>query len=396
MIQGLNLFARAALHSAVEHHERMTPAVRAGLSGALRLLATSRGHRSLRQRHPAAPGPSQLCHACANRGRAGPVPPLPGVLDLGDARLVLRAGVSRTLPGILPRRPRSIAWPTPGITWSRTPTSGSCRWSRIFSPATPSPRKRPRRSRETMESYRVRIADENLTFSAAHFITLEGQRLRIAPRPQLSRGGRDRRPAERKPLCRRFSGRRRRAAGDPRGVGPRRAPAHRASAAASHGRDRGGRGPLGPAPLGLSAVRLPLVAAGQHDGRVAGRSTSGSGCSMPCSRRGATRPETVRIEVEESPGHSAIWELRNPSGQSLASGCPLPGRGVRVRGIDACRRCRRFDVFSIAAHPDPLPEGEGNFSRDAGQFRQSLLAGTSKSSPRPRSGELKQHAFSCR
>ena len=31
MIQGLNLFARAALHSAVEHHERMTPAVRAGL-----------------------------------------------------------------------------------------------------------------------------------------------------------------------------------------------------------------------------------------------------------------------------------------------------------------------------------------------------------------------------
>ncbi len=32
MIQGLNLFARAALHSAVEHHERMTPAVRAGLS----------------------------------------------------------------------------------------------------------------------------------------------------------------------------------------------------------------------------------------------------------------------------------------------------------------------------------------------------------------------------
>jgi haloalkane dehalogenase len=30
-IQGLNVFARAALHSAVEHHERMTPAVRAGL-----------------------------------------------------------------------------------------------------------------------------------------------------------------------------------------------------------------------------------------------------------------------------------------------------------------------------------------------------------------------------
>ena len=48
--------------------------------------------------------------------------------------------------------PRSIVWPTPGITWSRMPTSGSCRWSRIFSPATPSPRKRPRRSHETMES----------------------------------------------------------------------------------------------------------------------------------------------------------------------------------------------------------------------------------------------------
>ncbi|MGO8691381.1 MAG: alpha/beta fold hydrolase [Thermoguttaceae bacterium] len=31
MIQGLNVFARAALGSAVEHHERMTPAVRAGL-----------------------------------------------------------------------------------------------------------------------------------------------------------------------------------------------------------------------------------------------------------------------------------------------------------------------------------------------------------------------------
>ena len=110
MIQGLNLFARAALHSAVEHHDRMTPAVRAGLLAPY----DSWQHRVAIDRFvndiPLRAGPPQLSRPCANRGRAGPVPPSPGVLDLGDAGLVLRAGVSRTLPGIFSRR----RGPSPG------------------------------------------------------------------------------------------------------------------------------------------------------------------------------------------------------------------------------------------------------------------------------------------
>ena len=90
-VQGLNLFARAAIRMAVRRHERITPAVRAGLFGALRLLAASFGDPAVRVGHPAAGEPSELCDVGPNRSGPGQVPLAASLFDLGDARLVFHA-----------------------------------------------------------------------------------------------------------------------------------------------------------------------------------------------------------------------------------------------------------------------------------------------------------------
>ena len=74
MIQGLNVFARAALALRGRAPRADDPGGPRRAAGALRLLAESRGHRPFRPGHPLESAASQLCDAGADRGRAGPVP----------------------------------------------------------------------------------------------------------------------------------------------------------------------------------------------------------------------------------------------------------------------------------------------------------------------------------
>ena len=69
LIQGLNVFARAALRLAVEHHERMTPTVRAGYGRPTIPGVTAWPSTASSRTSPCTPA-SQLCHAPADRGRA--------------------------------------------------------------------------------------------------------------------------------------------------------------------------------------------------------------------------------------------------------------------------------------------------------------------------------------
>ncbi len=62
-IRGMNLFVRAALRLAVEHRERLTPAVLRRPGGAVRLLAESRRRGRVCQGHPPRPAASQLRRA---------------------------------------------------------------------------------------------------------------------------------------------------------------------------------------------------------------------------------------------------------------------------------------------------------------------------------------------
>ena len=126
LIQGLNVFARAALRLAVEHHERMTPAVRAGLLAPY----DSWRHRvavyrfvqdiPLRPRHPSYAALQQI-EAGLSQFAGHPICLIWGMRIGASGRSL--SSDSRSFF----RRPRSIAWPTPGIMWSKTPTSGSCR-----------------------------------------------------------------------------------------------------------------------------------------------------------------------------------------------------------------------------------------------------------------------------
>ncbi len=161
-----------------------------------------------------------------------------------------------------------------------------------------------------MQSYRVRVADENLTFSAAHFITLEGN------------------------VCESLHGHNYRVAAEIGGplnesryvvdfravVGALRAIVEELD----HGVLLPTEHPLLQVTAGTGEVEvrsdqrrwvfprsdcrlLPL--ANTTAELLAGY--LGQRLLDALQSRGATRPDTVRIEVEESPGHSAIWELRN-------------------------------------------------------------------------------------
>ena len=117
-----------ALTMAVEKPERMTADVRAGLlapydSWANR-VAVDRFVKDIpfSPRHPTWQTLASDRSRPAGSGR--PADPI----DLGHAGLVLSAGMPRAIRSSTGLRPRFTAWPTAATTWSKTPTSGSCRW----------------------------------------------------------------------------------------------------------------------------------------------------------------------------------------------------------------------------------------------------------------------------
>ncbi len=162
-----------------------------------------------------------------------------------------------------------------------------------------------------MQSYRVRIADESLTLSAAHFITMEGN------------------------LCEALHGHNYRLSAEI--GGPLGDSSYVVDFLAAGAALRAIVAELDHGVLLPTANPLLVVTAGPQEVKVRCGDRRWvfprSDCRLlPLANttaellaeylgqrlldwlrsRLALRPEAVRIEVEESPGHSAIWEWRNP------------------------------------------------------------------------------------
>ncbi len=300
-VQGLNLFARAALRSAVEHHERMTPAVRAGLpapydSWRNRVAIHRFVHDiPLRPSHPSyatlaeieaglassadkpvcliwgmrdwcfAPGVSRPVsrflsaaevHRLADAGHyvvedahERIVPLMEDFLANCQSSLLNCRSGSRTIP-IANRHANAVSTSaSPTTIWSSAPPISSP-WRAACAS----------RSTATITAWRPR--------SRARWTTQQYVVDFLAVREA--------------------------AAGDPRGVGPRRAAAHRASGLALT---------AGPEEVEVRwadrrwvfpRIGLPLAAAGQHDGRVVGRCISGGSCWRRCRRCRASGRESFR------------------------------------------------------------------------------------------------------